>query len=478
MGFIFLDQATGLPPAVMITSAVSVIAVVLFAIFAVKSIRNGEKASSYADNVKRIANSVGAGLFEYAPAREGFVVYANTRFYELIGLTKDEFVEKFGNSFFSLLSPENRSLLDNFYTEDGEQKLKTEIKLRARKRSKSGEIGFVTRYLLITGNVKNKKDGSITVSAVMVDVTRERELDEKLRIEQERYRLATELSNDIIFDYRYADDVLEFSGSYEYLLGEGKYVENFLQDRTYRDRLIHSEDYPAFRQFFEDVKKGVSDNDEQLRILAKDGNYIWCKILAKAIGSPEGQGVEIIGKLINIDRQKKELSAMTQKAMRDPMTGAFNKESTKDLVQSYMQRYQDTPAMFIIIDIDKFKNVNDTYGHIMGDKILIRAVSEMTKAFRADDIIGRIGGDEFVVFVGNIRSKEILIKQAQKLQAVLRTPAVFDDVTIPMSASIGISLYPEHGKNYEDLLACADRALYEVKGTTRDAFRVYDGRPV
>ena len=129
--------------------------------------------------------------------------------------------------------------------------------------------------------------------------------------------------------------------------------------------------------------------------------------------------------------------------------------------------------MLLLVDIDHFKDINDTYGHLMGDNVIIEVVKQMTRAFRANDIIGRIGGDEFVLFVCDVKDPQIQFKQARKLHEVLRTPLTVDGQTINKSASVGIALFPDHAMDYEKLLECADKALYKVKGSGRDSFIIY-----
>ncbi|MBP5159775.1 MAG: diguanylate cyclase [Lachnospiraceae bacterium] len=467
-----------IPAPELISIVVSVVAVVLFAVFLIKSIHNREEAERNALALKRITNSVGAGLVNYLPNEDGLILFASARFYSMIGYSKDEVEEKFDGKFFSIVSPEHRALCRTFEYENGENVLRQEILVHTRERNEAGEVVLKEKWFLLTGNIIRKRNGRESVSAVMVDVTKDHEMNEHLSMEKERYKVVSELSNDIIFSYSYRTDTIEFGEGFDMLFTGDSVRSGFLSDKSWREKAVHREDLETFGAICSIAESGREEVDEQVRLKTRDGKYIWCRIIAKAIKSRGDRGTEVIGKIMNIDRHKRELSELESKAMRDPMTGALNKESTRVFIENYIERYPDMPGMFLILDIDKFKNVNDTYGHLMGDKVLIRAVNEMRKAFRSDDIIGRIGGDEFVVFIGNIRSNDIMIKQAKKLHEVLRTPAVFEEVTIPMSASIGIALFPEHGRSYEDLLACADRALYEVKGTTRDAFIVYDGRPM
>lgn len=127
----------------------------------------------------------------------------------------------------------------------------------------------------------------------------------------------------------------------------------------------------------------------------------------------------------------------------------------------------------MFIDLDDFKKVNDTYGHLRGDKVLTYVIGRIKEVFSEGEIVGRIGGDEFVVFSGNFSSKDDVLKKAEVLRSTLESTYIDNDKTIPISGSIGIAIYPEDGLHCEQLLECADKALYNVKEHGKNNYMLY-----
>lgn len=180
-----------------------------------------------------------------------------------------------------------------------------------------------------------------------------------------------------------------------------------------------------------------------------------------------------IGKIANISLFKKEIEQLAYESKTDSMTGAYNKMATKEMIDDYIGKRADGSHMMLLIDVDDFKKVNDTYGHQCGDEVLTYVISNLRKTYVSGEIIGRVGGDEFVVFIGEVKDKEHLIEKAQELKELLHQPYLYGDRTVPVSASVGIAMYPEGGTCYEELLYNADNALYEVKATKKGNFAVY-----
>ena len=151
------------------------------------------------------------------------------------------------------------------------------------------------------------------------------------------------------------------------------------------------------------------------------------------------------------------------------MTHLYNRDTTKKLVEQYLLEHPDGKHALLIIDIDNFKMVNDTLGHFFGDTVLVNFAEELRKIYNGEEIIGRIGGDEFMVLVPGY-SKEILEEKAAK------TCTIFDHVysgnlsDINVSTSVGISLYPSDGQDYLSLFNLSDQALYYSKQQGKNQF--------
>lgn len=155
----------------------------------------------------------------------------------------------------------------------------------------------------------------------------------------------------------------------------------------------------------------------------------------------------------------------------DKLTQLYNKAATEKLCRERLENFSDeTLAALYIIDLDKFKQANDTHGHQYGDEILKNFASALKKVFRSNDIVGRFGGDEFVVMISDLPNEEIILRKAQDIHRVAQNIKVGEKIA-DITASIGFAIAPKHGTLYENLFKAADEALYLVKKNGRNGYR-------
>ncbi len=205
---------------------------------------------------------------------------------------------------------------------------------------------------------------------------------------------------------------------------------------------------------------------------AKSG-YHWLRITARIFYWNDDESVRMLMYRQNMDKEKEHEHHLLEKIQRDSLTGLYNKMATQEYIQQRLLRYPREAFAFFIIDIDNFKNVNDSCGHAVGDMVIANFAELLKKEFRANDIIGRIGGDEFVVFV-RAPSREWVAKKALSVVAAMRHDFTDGVKTCPVSASIGVALAPEAGAEFETLYKNADRALYHTKQHGKNGFTLYD----
>ncbi len=249
-----------------------------------------------------------------------------------------------------------------------------------------------------------------------------------------------------------------------------KELENFPECLIERG-LISKEEVDKYRPG-SDYKKNMKQ-----KILIKDPlknkNY-WFSYEPKFITDTEGVVIHVVAKLHDITKYVKQLQDLTQKATHDDLTGLYNMSAMIDLVTEYIETNKKTASCaFCFIDIDNFKSINDTFGHIYGDNVLKEISQFLKKSFRTCDYIARFGGDEFVVFLKDIISDEVLSNKLHTFCADLKRVYNKDGKKIEISASIGVSLYPQNGENFETLCKNADTALYRIKRTQKGTFSYY-----
>lgn len=165
-----------------------------------------------------------------------------------------------------------------------------------------------------------------------------------------------------------------------------------------------------------------------------------------------------------IERKQAELS-LQHSAGHDPLTDLPNRELFHDRLQSALRLAErnKTPLTLLYLDLDRFKQINDTLGHHIGDLLLQEAARRLCKCVRRSDTVGRIGGDEFLVLLNNIKLPEHALLVAEKICADLNQPFDLAGQWLHITPSIGIARYPEHGNDYKRLILFADEAMYDAK---------------
>lgn len=415
--------------------------------------------------LNRITNSVRVGLVHFILEGSWPIVYASRGFYDLLGYRKEQAREENKECIMDYIHPKDEGCI-----EDMKEKLKDDkLILDLRMVKRSGE----SIYVLISGNIEVRRDGKSIISAVIVDISEQKSMQERLLLEGERYRIASELSMDILFEYDIREDEMLYTDKYRELFGRPINYHSYYKNRETCRELIHPDDWGIFLKYCNKLTEGSSMIEAQFRIKNNLNVFIWCQVMGKTIYDEDRNALKVIGKLVNIDSQKRELEAMEYKATRDPLTGVYNKEVTIKKIDKFISGNRQSMHALMFIDFDDFKKVNDKYGHLTGDKVLTYMIKRIKGILSEGEIIGRIGGDEFIIFAGNVKAADGIRSKVILLMSVLHTSFSNEGLTIPVSASIGIALYPENGLHYEQLVQHADEAMYKVKEQGKDNFMFY-----
>lgn len=302
----------------------------------------------------------------------------------------------------------------------------------------------------------------------------QKKLMRELRLEEERYRIALELADDILFEYDVQKDIMNYSEKFREEFGRTPIIYSYTEQ--YLDMVnIHKEDEVIYKEFCNALHIGRSLIEYEFRMRNRFGQYEWFQIRCKTIVNNLNAPARVIGKIVNIDEQKRKVEDLQFKAQRDPLTSIYNKGATRDKISKIFRHSKpyENHALFVI-DVDNFKQVNDSYGHMFGDYVLTSIVSHVTSIFRDADVVGRIGGDEFVVLMRSVTSKSQVEKKATHLCQAFHKRYSQNGETITISGSIGIAVFPMDGDTYETLVEHADSALYEVKGNGKNNYCFYE----
>lgn len=255
------------------------------------------------------------------------------------------------------------------------------------------------------------------------------------------------------------------------------YDEHLLMDRVYpgyaeyleTSRMIHPDDRRKLMDFF----RGRLQGPLEVRTRNRTGDALR-RVLDASLVSEDGEDI-LVGYTRDITEQRAREENLEEQARRDSLTHLYNHSWGRELVREYLESKNPYDACgMLVIDIDYFKNINDTYGHLFGDRVLAELSRLLREVFDSQDVLSRTGGDEFVVFLKNIENKA-LVKKATQLMDRIRN-CRFPENGYVLSCSVGISFLPENvtGFTYDQMFENADWALYYAKLNGRDRFEFCD----
>lgn len=281
----------------------------------------------------------------------------------------------------------------------------------------------------------------------------------KIMENEEKYRLISEASNDGIWDE--LDNVRHFSERWLEITGYSRQEVEKMADWM---NLIHPEDFPAAKALYDDHLAGkTSFYSSEYRIKRKDGNYIWIQSRGKAAFDGLGKVGRIAGSHTDISKLKDYQNELQYLAFHDALTGRPNRLALFNDVNNLLVSESESKFSFLFLDVDDFKFINDTHGHDFGDQIIILISERITEQLDNNSTFYRLGGDEFIIINKGIGSRKEAELFAEQIMLAFKEPVIIASSNLRINISIGICLYPEHGRNSNELLRCADIAMYKAK---------------
>ena len=282
-------------------------------------------------------------------------------------------------------------------------------------------------------------------------------------------KLASVLSraNITIFEYYPAEDVLlKYNEYFQPVIRVPDYFKNL--DMASH---IHPDDFGKLLEFHHENH----NSPIEIRTINKNGRVFHNVLDSTPTGPLDDPDSVIIGIIRDVTMERRRVELLKAQAMRDPLTTLYNHTAGTQLINEYLNKKNPySSCALMVIDIDYFKNVNDNYGHLFGDKVLSEFSRLLLSVFGNDNILIRAGGDEFVIFLKDIRHTELLNK-GDKLLASVRNMA-FTECDYSPTCSVGICFLPENmsGYTYEQLFENADWALYNAKRSGRNRYMFCD----
>ncbi len=281
------------------------------------------------------------------------------------------------------------------------------------------------------------------------------------------YKFFTSMTNEIYFDYSAQTSTITFSNYAAEKLGVEEVISNPMENKA----VINIMGEKALKKFASSLmettpQNPIFQNNCKLNI---DGEKRWCQIICHVFWSTDikPKYLGVIGKITDITSDRLDLLKLRNMARRDSLTGLFNQKTAKEIINDSLSRKPNSSFALAILDIDKFKHINDFYGHMTGNRILKQLAAKIQSNVRNNDMVSRFGGDEFIIF----------LEYKTDIDAVIER--IFRSITgdyngIDISVSMGIATTEDCERDGETMLTFADKALYYVKRNGRGKFKFYD----
>lgn len=357
--------------------------------------------------------------------------------------------------YFSLLRPLGLNIEERLRTEEALKKANNDLEVRVIERT----------------NILNRSNEDL-----------KQEIVERIRVERESYEAKIRLEHllhsvpAIIYSCKIKGD--QFIPTWSScrtndLMGcDGN---ECLNDSNWWPEHIHPEDR---EQVFSNFPKKLFEDNQlthEYRFRTKEGTYRWIHDMVRLIRDKDGQPLEIVGSRLDITEYKEQEGFIKHMAYHDELTGLPNKSMLSDRFSQIISRMkrQKLSAAILFIDLNRFKIINDTLGHSVGDEVLKEVASRLSRCIRTSDTLARLGGDEFVMIFPEIISIEDVTGLAERVFAVLKPPIVLKEHEFTLTASIGISICPEDGEDLEPLISKADTAMFEAKKEKQNSCQFY-----
>lgn len=323
------------------------------------------------------------------------------------------------------------------------------------------------------GELNNLHDRYLDkITKLEEEINKERSSKNEILRREERYRFALEQMNDIVFEWDIIKDILLMSDNYKEITGRDYLVNNLSTSGAIKE-YVHPDDVANLEELMKKIPKGGVFEALELRIKNGKEEFVWFRLFVSVVSSKRTNPERAIGVLSNINEEKSRVDSLTIKSQLDPLTKLLNKEELRIIIQEHLETEPRTKGAFVIIDIDNFKSINDNLGHQFGDTVLQDIASKTDMAFGKDDVIGRLGGDEFTVFVKDIKNEKDFVRRIEEFLASIRYTYFGATSKYKISGSIGYSIYPENGTTFKELYQLADIALYESKAKGKDTYTMY-----
>lgn len=321
-----------------------------------------------------------------------------------------------------------------------------------------------------------RDDGSVyALCGISVDITRLKNIEKALRESEQRFMIAGQAAYDLIYERETNNGNLTWFGDINSILGYSE--EEQISSPEDWLALIHPEDVPLVQEMRNSYKTLLQPLKYEYRILHADGAYRYWSDHALPLLDDSEHAHKWVGVCKDITDYKKHQAELEHAAYHDKLTGLPNRDLLADRLQQAMhqERRRGQTLAVVYLDLDGFKEVNDQYGHEIGDKVLMALGKRFRLILREGDTIARLGGDEFVAVLLDMDRDDDAMPLLKRLLQTTTQPIEVDQLTLKVSSSLGVTFYPQrNGIEADQLIRQADQAMYQAKLAGKNRIHFFD----
>jgi diguanylate cyclase (GGDEF)-like protein/PAS domain S-box-containing protein len=288
--------------------------------------------------------------------------------------------------------------------------------------------------------------------------------------EKEQIELLRRCAHEGLWDWDLHSDEVHYFARFRELLG---YASDEPLSRA--QLAFHPEDEERMKRAIRRLLEERGSVEEEFRLRCKNGDYRWFRGRGEAVWDERGIPVRLAGSITDIGRYKETELRLAYLADHDALTGLPNRRLLLERLSHSIERARDLGGFLAVlfVDLDRFKQINDVFGHDAGNQVLCEAALRIHRCVREEDVVSRLGGDEFTVLVEGVEAASRVSAVAERIRAELNRPYAIAEREVYVSASIGIALFPRDGESAEELLKRADVAMFQAKKRGRDNHQFY-----
>jgi diguanylate cyclase (GGDEF)-like protein/PAS domain S-box-containing protein len=415
------------------------------------------------EKYRTILENIEDGYYEVDLA--GNFTFFNDSMCRILGYTKEE-----------LMGMNNRQFTDK---ENAKKLFKTFNEVY-RTREPAKEFGWqiirkdgTKRYIEVSVSLQKNSSGKpIGFRGISRDITERRQMEEMLRQSEEKYRTIIEEMEEWYFETTLAGNFLFFNDAFARTLG---YSKNALTGLNFRAFIKNEDSDSIFKLFHQVYETCEPTKNFPYQYTRQDGIITFTELSIFPKRDQEGKVIGFRGVGHDITERKQTEQQLNYMATHDPLTGLPNRMLFIDrLKMALAQANRNSQKLAVMmLDLDHFKNVNDSLGHMVGDQLLKEIGLRLSDLLRQNDTIARLGGDEFIILLPEIGQVEDSAEAAGKILNAFQQPFICGSHKIISSTSIGIAIYPDDCQDTDSLLKNADMAMYYVKAHGRNSYKLF-----